>query len=198
MARLVVLAQYVACETFEFPRVVVGRDQAGDQGLSETAPFERRNAGRQDMLRRTAVDTHGLPLEAQFAGVAGRTGDIQKHIRAVGILMPGKACGEVAGVVRRRFLAGVHQKAEAREVLGGGKALLREGQFEGGEPVIAQAFDLGALGGEVISLSVDGAPLLQVMHLLSRRPGRQFRVGDVIENHGQGQPEQDCDESQQA
>ncbi|MCY1174161.1 hypothetical protein D9M73_143500 [compost metagenome] len=198
VARLVVLAKHVACEALEFPRVVVSGGEAGHQGLSETAAFERRNTGRQHMLRRAAVDTQGLTLVAQFTGVAGRAGDIQKHIRATRVLVPGKACREVAGVVRRRFLAGVHQKAEAREVVGGGKALLREGQFEGGEPVIAQAFDLGALGGEVISLSVDGAPLLQVMHLLSRRPGRQFRVGDVIENHGQGQPEQDCDESQQA
>ncbi|MCY1370666.1 hypothetical protein D9M69_577660 [compost metagenome] len=68
--------------------------------------------------------------------------------------------------------------------------MLREGQFEGSEPVIAQAFDLSALGREVISISIGGAPLLQVMHLLCGRPGRQFRVGDVIKNHGDDQPEQ--------
>ncbi|MNM55089.1 hypothetical protein D3C81_662210 [compost metagenome] len=142
------------------------------------------------MLRRAAVDTQGLTLVAQFTGVAGRAGDIQKHIRAPRVLVPGKACREVAGVVRCWCLAGVHQETEAGEVFGGGEALLREGQFEGSEPVIAQAFDLSALGREVISISIGGAPLLQVMHLLCGRPGRQFRVGDVIENHGDDQPEQ--------
>ncbi|MNN36724.1 hypothetical protein D3C81_1506290 [compost metagenome] len=150
------------------------------------------------MLRRAAVDTHGLALETQLTGVASRAGDIQKHIRAPRILVPGKACREVAGVVRCRFLARVHQETEAGEVFGGGEALLREGQFEGGEPVVAQAFDLSALGCEVIGLAIGGAPLLQVMHLLCRRPGRQFRVGDVVKNHGHDQPEQYCDENQQA
>ncbi len=98
------------------------------------------------MLRRAAIDTHGLALESQFTGVASRAGDIQKHIRAPRILVPRKACGEVAGVVRCRLLAGVHQETEAGEVFRGGEALSGEGQFEGGEPVVAQAFDLSALG----------------------------------------------------
>ncbi|MNP50890.1 hypothetical protein D3C76_1451800 [compost metagenome] len=76
------------------------------------------------MLRGTAVDAHGLTVQAQFTGVAGGAGNIQKCIRAAGILMPCEAHGQVAGVVRRGFLLGVDQETEAREVLRRGESLL--------------------------------------------------------------------------
>ena len=123
MPGLVVLPQNVSCETFELPRVVVSRGQTGDQCLSETAALQRRNAGRQHMLRRAAVDAHGLALEAQFTGVAGGAGDVQKLILAAGVLMPGKADGQVTRVVRCGFLAWVDQETKACEVFGSGESL---------------------------------------------------------------------------
>lgn len=198
MPGVVVLTQHVAGETFEFPRVVVSRGQTGYQCLSEAATAECRNAGGQNVLRRTSVNAYGLAVEAQLAGVAGGAGDVQKLIRAARVLMTGEAHGQVTGVVGRGFLPGIDQKTEACEVLRSGKSLLRKRQFERVEPVVAQAFDLSALGREVVGLAVSRAPLLQVMHLLRRRPGRQFRVGDVIQNHGQAHAQQHNDQNQQA
>ncbi|CAI8922833.1 hypothetical protein EMIT0180MI3_360006 [Priestia megaterium] len=168
MPGVIVLAQDIARETFEFPRVVVSRGEAGHQCLAETAAAQGRDAGWQHMLGRATVDAHGLAVETQFAGVAGGTGDVQKLFLAARILMTGETDGQVARVVWRGFLARIDQKTKACEVFGSGESFLREGQFEGVEPVIAQAFDLGALRREVVGLAVCGAPLLQVMHLLRR------------------------------
>ncbi|MNL02998.1 hypothetical protein D3C87_1235220 [compost metagenome] len=75
---------------------------------------------------------------------------------------------------------------------------MRERQFEGLKPLVAQAFDLRALGGEVIGLSVFFSPLVQVMHLLRRRIEGQFRVGDVVQDHSQASRQQKNDHNQQA
>ncbi|MCY1459451.1 hypothetical protein D3C76_1341590 [compost metagenome] len=63
-AGLVVRAQDLAGETFELPWVVVGGDQARHQGLPKTAALQGRHTGGQHMLRSTAVDAHGLTLQA--------------------------------------------------------------------------------------------------------------------------------------
>ncbi len=120
------------------------------------------------MLRRTAIDAHGLAFETQFPGMAGGTGNIQKRIRASGILVPGKAHRKISGVVRRGFLIGIDQKAEACEVFRRGESLLREGQLKRREPIVVQAFDLRALRCEIVGLTVGIAPLVEIMHLLRR------------------------------
>ncbi|MCY1457934.1 hypothetical protein D9M71_752710 [compost metagenome] len=74
--------------------------------------------------------------------------------------------------------------------------MLRKGQFQGGEPVVAQALDLGPLGREIVALALFGAPLIQVVHLLRGRVARQFRVGDVVQDHGQGEGHQGHNQSQ--
>ena len=196
VACLVVIAQNIFGETLEFPRVVVSRGQTRDQGLSETATAQCRNAGRQDMLRRTTVNSHGLALEAQFASVAGGAGDIEIMLGATGIRVAGEADRQIAGVVRRGFLLWINQKTEACEVFRGRETLLREGQFQRLEPFIAQAFDLCALRREVVGLAFLLAPLLQVMHLLGRDIEGQFRVGDVVQNHCQSQAQQHNDQCQ--
>ena len=62
------------------------------------------------MLRRAAVDAHGLAVEAQFTGVASGAGDVQILLRTAGILVSGKTDRQVAGVVRRGFLPGSIRK----------------------------------------------------------------------------------------
>ncbi|MNZ95364.1 hypothetical protein D3C78_1145100 [compost metagenome] len=142
------------------------------------------------MLRRATIDSYRLALEAQFAGMTRRAGDIQELVGAARVLVPRKPYRQVAGIGRRGFLRRIDQEAEARQVLRRCEALLRKRQFEGGEPVVAQAFDLGALGCEVIRLALGGAPLIQVMHLFDGCIERQARIGDVIEHHGHDNDQQ--------
>ena len=139
------------------------------------------------MLCGAAIDAHGLTFEAQLAGVASSAGDVQIMLGGVaGILVPGKTDGEVAGVVRASFLLRVDQEAETGEIFRGGEALLGEGQFQCLEPLVTQAFDLRTLGREVVGLPLLFAPLIQVTYLLRRGVEGQFRVGDVIDNHREG------------
>ena len=192
---VVLIPQDLVGKALELPWVVIGSGQAGDQGLAETAATQRGNAGGQYVLRRAAVDTQGLTLEVQFAGVAGRTGDIQVLSLAVGVLVPGEPYRQVARVLRGGHLFGIDQEAKARQVLRRGKALLGERQLQGGEPVVVQAFYLSALGREVVGLAVGGTPLLLVVHLLYGHIIRQFGVEGVVEHHGQNQAQ--CDQYQE-
>lgn len=97
------------------------------------------------MLRRPAVDPHGLAVEAQFAGVAGSAGDIEVLLGTAGVLMARETDRQIARIVRRGFLLRINQKTEACEVFRGRETLLREGQLQRLEPFIAQAFDLRPL-----------------------------------------------------
>lgn len=139
------------------------------------------------MLCSAAVDAQGLAIEVQLAGVAGGTGDIEKLVVAAGILVPGEADGQVARVLGCGLLSRVHEETETRQVGRFGKTLLGKRQLQCSEPVIAQALDLGALGREVVDLSVGGGPLVLVVHLLHRHVIRQLGVDHVIKDHGQGQ-----------
>ena len=123
---LVAIAQHLAGEALKFPWVVIGRGQAGDQSLAEAAAAQGGHAGWQHMLRRSAVDPQSLALEVQFAGVAGGAGDIQVLNVAASVFMAGKPYGQVAGVLCGGHLLGIHQEAEARQVLRRGKASLGE------------------------------------------------------------------------
>jgi len=118
------------------------------------------------MLGRTAVNPQGLTFEMQLAGVAGGAGDVQVLNVAARVFMSGKTYRQVAGVLRGGHLLGIHKETEARQVLWRGKTSLGERQLQGGEPVVMQAFYLGALGREVIGLAVGGAPLILIVHLL--------------------------------
>ncbi|MNI35019.1 hypothetical protein D3C73_890300 [compost metagenome] len=120
------------------------------------------------MLRRTPINTDRLAFEAQLAGVASGARNIQKLIFAAGVLMPRKAYRQVARVVRRGFLVRIDQEPETCQVLRRGEALFGKRQLQRSEPLITQAFDLSALGREIVGLAVARAPLLQVMHLLRR------------------------------
>ena len=192
---VVLIPQDLVGKALELPWVVIGSGQAGDQGLAETATTQRGNAGGQYVLRRATVDAQGLALEVQFAGVAGRTGDIQVLSLAVGVLVPGEPYRQVARVLRGGHLFGIDQEAKARQVLRRGKALLGERQLQGGEPVVVQAFYLSALGREVVGLAVGGTPLLLVVHLLYWNVVRQLGVEGVVEHHGQNQAQ--CDQYQE-
>jgi len=77
--------------------------------------------------RRAAIDTNGLPPEAQRAGVVGRAGHIQIGATGLSILVAGKADRQVAGVQRSGLLRGIDQKAEAGKVVGRGEPVPAEG-----------------------------------------------------------------------
>jgi hypothetical protein len=84
-----------------------------------------------------------------------------------GILMSGETDRQIAGIVCRcLFAAGSTRKPKRARYSGEAKSLLRERQFERLEPLVAQAFDLRALGREVVGLPLIFCPLVQVMHLL--------------------------------
>ena len=180
--RFILIAQHGTGEALEFPRVVVGRGEAGYQRLAKAAAAQGRHARWQYVLGRGAVNPHSLAFEAQFAGVAGGAGDIQIFHVAAGVLVAGKAHWQVARVGGTGLLLGVYQKAEARQVFGGGKRLFGKRQLKGAEPVVMQAFNLGALGGVVIGLAISRAPLIQVVQLLRGLVSRQFWIGDEIEH----------------
>ena len=97
---VVAITQHLAGEALEFPRVVIGGREAGDQRLAEAAAAQGRHAGGQHVLRRAAVDPQGLAFEVQLAGVAGGAGDVQVFDVAAGVFMPGETYGQVAGVLR--------------------------------------------------------------------------------------------------
>jgi len=126
----------------------------------------------------------------QFAGVAGGAGDVQVFGIVAGILVPSEADRQVAGVLCAGYLLGVDQEAEACQVLRGGEALFGKRQFQRGEPVVMQAFYLGALGREVIGLAVGGTPLVLVAYLFHGHVVRQPGVDGVIEHHRQDQAQQ--------
>lgn len=188
---IVLIAEHLAREALELPRVVIRCREAGDEGLAETAAAQRGHTGRQHMLGRAAIDAQGLALEAQLAGVAGGAGDVQVFNAAAGVGVPGKPHRQVAGVLRGGHLFGIDQEAEARQVLRRGEALFGKRQFQGSEPVVMQALDLGALGREVVGLAVGGTPLILVVHLLHGHVFRQPGVEGVIDHHGQGEPQHD-------
>ena len=99
--------------------------------------------------------------------------------------MPGETHGQVAGILRGGHLLGVDQETEACQVLGCGEALIGKRQFKCSEPVVMQALHLGALGGEIVGLTVGRAPLVLVVDLLHRDVVRQLGVGGVIDHHSQ-------------
>ena len=150
------------------------------------------------MLCGAAVDAYSLTVETQFTGVASRASYVQILLGAARILVSCETDRKVARVVWRGFLLRINQKAKACEVFRGGEALLREWQLQCLEPLIAQPFDLCALGREVIGLPLLFSPLIQVMHLLGRGVEGQFRVGDVIQNHRKDESQQERDQGQNA
>jgi len=108
----------------------------------------------------------------------------------------GETDRQVAGVRRTWRLRRVDQKAEAGQVFGGGEAIGAERQLQRSEPVVLQAFHLGALRRVVVALAVRVAPLLEIVQGLRRLILRQVGIGDEVEpdadrKHGQRQqPEQ--------
>jgi len=187
MLRIILIAQYGAGEALEFPRVVIRSSEAGDQRLAEAAAAQGRYTRWQYMLCRGTVHAYRLAFEAQFAGVAGCAGDIQILHIAAGVLVAGEADGQVARVGSTGLLLGVHQKAKARQVLGGREGLFGKRQFQGGEPVVMQAFNLGALGGVVVGLAFSRAPLIQIVQLLRGLVGGQFWIGNEIDHQAKAQ-----------
>lgn len=90
----------------------------------------------------------------------------------------------------------VDQKTEAGEVLGGGKTLLGERQLQCLKPFVTQAFDLCALGREIVGLPFLLAPLIQVMHLFDGGVEGQFRVGNVVQDYREDESQQHHDQGQ--
>ena len=68
---LVALAQHLLGEATEPERVVIGEGHAHAQRLPKGATVQGRYGGGQRVHRRATVDTNGLTLVAQIAGVAG-------------------------------------------------------------------------------------------------------------------------------
>ena len=181
----IVVAQNRAGKALKFPGVVIRGCQACDQRLAKAAAAQGRYAGRQHVLRRATVNAQRLAFVTQLAGVAGRAGDVQILNGAAGVLMASEANGQVGRIGGAGLLLRVDQKAKPRQILRRSEALRREGQLKGTEPVVMQAFHLGALGRVVIKLPIRLAPLVLVVHVLRRGVSRQFWVGDEVDNHTQ-------------
>jgi len=110
--------------------------------------------------------------------------------------MAGEADRQVAGVECAGPLLRVGEEAEARQVVGAGELVLAEGQFEGGEPLVPQALNRGALRRVVVGLARLLAPLVEVMHLLRLAEQRQVGVGDVVEDDREGGEDQQQDQQE--
>ena len=60
-----------------------------------------------------AINTHGLPLITQLAGVAGGTTDVEVMLTAFIVGVSGEAHWQVTGVQRGGLLGRVNQKSES-------------------------------------------------------------------------------------
>ena len=130
-----------------------------------------------------AVDAQRLALVAQFAGVAGGAGDVQVAGAGLLVAVLAEAHRQVAGVEVAGLLLRIDEEAEAGEVFGGGEGFFGEGQFEGGEPVVVQAFHQGTLGRVVEALAGLVLPLRQVAYLARRLVVGEVGIGDVVDHH---------------
>ncbi|MCY1274714.1 hypothetical protein D9M70_233430 [compost metagenome] len=181
----VAFAKDLSGETVELHRIVVSEGHAHPQRLTETAAAQRGHGGGQRMQGGAAVDANGFALVTQLAGVAGGAGDVQVMLAGVEIGMPSEADRQVARVQLGGLLSGIDKKTEAGEVVGAGQSVAGEGQFQGDEPVVTQAFNLRALRRVVVGLPGLAAPLVKIAQLARLRVSRQVGVGDVVERHGQ-------------
>ncbi len=184
MTRLVVVPQHRLGEALEFDRVVIGEGHTHTQRLAEAAALQGGHGGGQRVQGGTAVDTDGLALVTQFAGVAGGAGDIQELRATFHVLVTSETDRQVAGIERAGLLLRIGKEAKASQVVGSGEFVGGEGQLQRSEPVVAQAFDLGALRCVVVGLARFLIPLAEVMDLAGFAEGRQIGVGDVVEHHG--------------
>ncbi|MCY1427963.1 hypothetical protein D9M71_438330 [compost metagenome] len=144
------------------------------------------------MLGAAAIDTYGLALVAQLTGVAGGARNVQVLGIVAEVLVAGEAHRQVAGVLSAGLLRRIDEKTKPPQVLWRGEALAGKGQLQGREPVVMQAFYLGALGCVVVRLAVGFAPLLQKMQASGGAVRRQVGPGHVIQGHGNGDQDQGC------
>ncbi|MCY1508880.1 hypothetical protein D9M68_432040 [compost metagenome] len=178
----IAIAQHLFGEAAELQRVVVGEGHAHAQRLTKAAAAQGGHGGGQGMQRGTAVDAHGLALVAQLAGVAGGAADVEVVDAGFLVLVARHAHRQVAGVLRCGDLFRIYQETEARQVFRAGEAVAGEGQFQGGEPLVAQALNRGALRRVVVGLARLVAPLVQIVQPAGRLVDREVGVGDVIED----------------
>ncbi len=170
-------------EAVELERVVVGGGHARAERLAEGAAAQGRHGGGDGVHGGAAVDAQRLALVAQFAGVAGSAGDVQVAGAGLLVAVLAEAHRQVAGVEVAGLLLRIDEEAEAGEVFGGGEGFFGEGQFEGGEPVVVQAFHQGALGRVVEALAGLVLPLRQVAYLARRLVVGEVGIGDVVDHH---------------
>src|SRR5690606_37029839 len=159
MALRISVAQDFLSETTEFQRVVVSEGHAHAQRLTEASAAQSGNGGCQRVQGGATVDTHGLALVAQFAGVTGGATDIEKVLSALAVLMAGKTHGQVARIECARLLLRIGEKTEAGEVIETSELFSPEWHLQGAEPVVAQSLNRGALRCVVIGLALLVAPL---------------------------------------